>query len=164
MNSSIKTIILWLVLLLTGLVLWRMISSDTSGAKTDEINYTQFKALVDQDKVAKVTIEGNDVHGEYKHGDRNHAFHLKIQLNNQETYRLLEKAQDNNVQVGYRDSQSGNWWIWLAELWPIAVAFLVFVGLLAQLKLFSIHKTVKEILQELKRRDSNHGQKYRSEA
>ena len=153
MNSTMKTVVLWLTLIVVGLVLWRMISSGTSGAKIDEINYTQFKALVDQDKVAKVTIEGNDVHGEYKNGDHNHVFHLKIQLNNQETYRLLEKAQDNNAQVAYRDSQSGNWWIWLAELWPIAVAVLVVVGLLAQLKLFSIHKTLDQILQELRRRD-----------
>jgi cell division protease FtsH len=129
-----KTVVLWLTLIVVGLVLWRMISSGTSGAKTDEINYTQFKALVDQDKIAKVTVEGSDVHGEYKNGDKNHVFHVKISQNNQKTNELLDKAAGNNVQVENKDSNGGNWSIWLVQLSPVILLGVLWFVMIRQMQ------------------------------
>src|SRR5438105_1892723 len=128
-----KTVVLWLTLIVVGLVLWKLISSGTSGAKVQEINYTEFKALVDQDKVAKVTIEGNDAHGEFKAGDKNRTFHLKIQPTNQKTNELLEKAQSNNVQVEYKDSQSGNWGVWMIQLSPVLLLGVLWFVMIRQM-------------------------------
>ena len=154
-NSRMKKIILCLVLLLAGLVLWRMVLlGSPSTSKVQEINYSEFKSLVEQGKVAKVTIRGNEAYGEYK-GDKIHTFHLTIVSNNQEMYKLLD---NKNVNVEYRDSQSGNWGLWLIQLLPLlgaALPFLVIV--LVCVYLVSIQKTLNQILQELRRRDLKAG-------
>src|SRR5437016_2270372 len=123
-----KTVVLWLTLIVVGLVLWKMISSGTSGSKVQEINYTEFKALVDQDKIAKVTIAGNEAHGEYK-TDKNHTFHLTIQPNNQEMYKLLDK-----INVEYKDSQSGNWGVWLIQLSPVLLLGVLWFVMIRQMQ------------------------------
>ncbi len=154
MNSlMMKTIILWVVLVVVGLVLWRMVSSGTSGAKVQEISYSEFKMLVEQDKVAKVTIGNNEAHGEYK-GDRNHVFHLTITPNNQEMYKLLDKVSN----VEYKDSQSGNWGLWLIQLLPLLGGALLLAMIISVCAWFvNMQKTLNQILQELRKRDLKPG-------
>ena len=130
MNSTMKTVVLWLTLIVVGLVLWKMISSSTSGVKVTEINYTEFKSLVEQDKVAKVTIGGNEAHGEYR-GDKKNAFHLMIQPSNQEMYKLLD---NKNVNVEYKDSQSGNWGVWLIQLSPVLLLGVLWFVMIRQMQ------------------------------
>ncbi len=130
MNSTMKTVVLWLTLIVVGLVLWKMISSSASGTKVQEINYTEFRSLVEQDKVAKVTIAGTEAHGEYRN-EKNHTFHLTIPDKNQEMYKLLD---NKNVNVEYKDSQSGNWGVWLIQLSPVLLLGVLWFVMIRQMQ------------------------------
>ena len=145
-----KRIILCSALFCVGLVLWKTTSS---GTKVQEISYTEFISQVTQDKISKVTLVGNEAHGEYK-SDKNHQFRVVVPATSRE---MLNALYQNKINVEFRDGQSGNWSLWSAELSPAIVLITIFVlicaALLAQLKLFSMDKTLKEILQELKQRD-----------
>ena len=46
MNSTFKTVVLWVVLLLVGVALWRMIQGGGASAKDQELTYTNFIAKV----------------------------------------------------------------------------------------------------------------------
>ena len=69
MNSTFKTVVLWVTLVVVVVVLWRIISSGTNSPKDAEINYSEFMSQVDQGAVNDVTIVGTEVHGHYKDKD-----------------------------------------------------------------------------------------------
>ena len=39
MNSTVKTVVFWLVIVLSGVLLWQVVKGANSGAKEREINY-----------------------------------------------------------------------------------------------------------------------------
>jgi len=62
-NSTVKTIVFWLVIVLAGVLLWQVVKGANSGAKEREINYSEFMSQVDQNNVSEVTVLGSDVRG-----------------------------------------------------------------------------------------------------
>ena len=51
MNSTVKTVVFWVVIALSGALLWTVIQQGRSGQKEAEINFSQFMSDVDQGKV-----------------------------------------------------------------------------------------------------------------
>jgi len=133
-NSTMKTVVLWLTLIVVGLVLWKMISTGANGAKVQDISYTEFMSQVAQDKIAKVTIVGNEAHGEYK-GDKNHQFRVVVPANNPEMLKTLDaKGQDGKLAVDFKDAQSGNWSLWLVQLSPVILLGVLWFVMIRQMQ------------------------------
>ena len=40
MNSTVKTVVFWLVIVLSGVLLWQVVKAGSSGAKEAEINFS----------------------------------------------------------------------------------------------------------------------------
>ena len=57
MNSTFKTVILWVTLVAVAVVLWRIIQGGPNGGKDQEIPYTEFMSNLNQNNIAEVTIE-----------------------------------------------------------------------------------------------------------
>ena len=55
MNSTVKQVVFWLVIVLSGVLLWQVVKAGNSGVKEREINFSQFMNDVDQGKVKDVT-------------------------------------------------------------------------------------------------------------
>ncbi|HUP65246.1 MAG TPA: ATP-dependent zinc metalloprotease FtsH [Thermoanaerobaculia bacterium] len=62
MNSTFKTALLWVVIIVLVFVLWSLFQ--TAKATTDEINFSQFLKDVDNGRVSAVTVRGNEIRGE----------------------------------------------------------------------------------------------------
>ncbi|HTM40629.1 MAG TPA: ATP-dependent metallopeptidase FtsH/Yme1/Tma family protein, partial [Terriglobales bacterium] len=73
MNSTVKTVVFWLVIILSGVLLWQVVKAGGAGAKTQDINFSQFLTDVDQGKVAEVTITGVEVTGKYENKSQFHT-------------------------------------------------------------------------------------------
>ena len=73
MNSTFKTVILWVTLLAVGVVLWRFIQSGPNSGKDQEMNYTDFMANLNDNKIAEVTIEGSVARGKLRNGSMYHG-------------------------------------------------------------------------------------------
>jgi cell division protease FtsH len=58
MNRSFKTVLFWLVILVSSLLLWQVVRSDSHQQRSPEISYSSFMAEVDDGNVQKVTITG----------------------------------------------------------------------------------------------------------
>ena len=58
MNSTVKTVVFWLVIVLSGVLLWQVVKDGGSGTKDKEINFSEFMSQVDQSNVQDVTIMG----------------------------------------------------------------------------------------------------------
>ena len=73
MNSTVKTVVFWLVIVLSAVLLWQVVKAGNSGQKDKEVNFSQFMSDVDQGNVKEVTITGMEVRGKYRND--NSGFH-----------------------------------------------------------------------------------------
>ncbi len=64
MNSTVKTVVFWLVIVLSAFLLWQVVKTSGGGQKEKEVNFSQFLNDVNQGTVAKVTINGQEVRGD----------------------------------------------------------------------------------------------------
>jgi len=112
-NSTVKTVVFWLVIVLCAVLLWQVVKSGTNGPKESPINFSQLMSDVDQGKVKEVTIAGTEVHGKNTDGT---AFSTTVPANYPDMYKSL---RDHNVQVSIHDNQGGSWPSWLLQLSPL---------------------------------------------
>ncbi|HET7715952.1 MAG TPA: ATP-dependent zinc metalloprotease FtsH [Bauldia sp.] len=61
MNSTVKTALLWVVIIVLVFLLWSLFK--TTGATSDPIDFSTFRDLVAQRAVEKVTIRGDEIRG-----------------------------------------------------------------------------------------------------
>jgi cell division protease FtsH len=130
-NSTFKTVILWVTLIAVALVLWRMISASTNGGKDAEPSYTQFMQDVSDGKVNDVTIVGNEAHGHYK--DKNQQFHLIVPATNPEMLKALDDPA-HKVSVSFKDNGGGQWSIWLVQLSPVILLGVLWFIMIRQMQ------------------------------
>jgi cell division protease FtsH len=113
-NSTVKTVVFWLVIVLSGVLLWQVVKAGSSGTKESEINFSQFLADVDQSKVNEVTMIGQEVRG--KLNDKS-GFHTTVPANYPDMYKIL---QDKKVNITVKDPASGGY-SWLLNLAPFVL-------------------------------------------
>ena len=61
MNSTLKSLLFWMVLVVVGVLIWQFSTSLQN--QNDEIAFTQFLQHVQNKQVASVTMEGSDITG-----------------------------------------------------------------------------------------------------
>ena len=111
MNSTVKTVVFWVVIALSGALLWTVIQQGRSGQKEKEVNSSQFMSEVAQGNVQEVTVDGQNVHGKYKDGS---TFHTTVLVNYPELFKTL---YDKNVSVNVKDVNGGSWPLQLLGTW-----------------------------------------------
>jgi len=112
-NSTVKTIVFWLVIILSGVLLWQVVKAGSSSAKEREINFSEFESQVDQGNVTEVTIIGQEVRGKFKNDKA--SFHTTVPPNYPDMYKTLH---DKGVNMTIKDAQGGGWPTWLLNLAP----------------------------------------------
>src|ERR1051325_88986 len=112
-NSTVKTVVFWLVIVLSGILLWEGVKGGGTGAKQTEWACSDFMSAVDQGAVKEVTVSGSELNG---HKTDNSAFHTIIPANYPDMYKLFK---DKNVRVTVKDVASGSWPTWLLNLAPL---------------------------------------------
>ncbi len=115
MNSTVKTVVFWLVIVLAGVLLWQVVKGANAGAKEREINYSEFMSQVDQNNVSEVTVLGTDVHGKFKSDKA--TFHVIVPPNYSEMYKPM---RDHGVNITVKDAAGGSY-TWLINLLPFAL-------------------------------------------
>ncbi|HEV2177203.1 MAG TPA: ATP-dependent zinc metalloprotease FtsH [Terriglobia bacterium] len=123
MNSVLKNIIFWVVMVATALLLWAVVRSST-GEKVQDLSFTAFTNEVNQGNVKEVTIAGMDVTGTFKKD--NAKFKTTIPANYPDIYKTM---LDKGVNITPKSDSSNSWVTWLENgLLPIIliVAFWIF--------------------------------------
>ncbi|HEY4960728.1 MAG TPA: ATP-dependent zinc metalloprotease FtsH [Terriglobales bacterium] len=115
MNSTVKTVVFWLVIVLAGVLLWQVVKGASSTAKEREINYSDFMSQVDQNNVSEVTVLGTDVHGKLKSDKA--SFHVIVPPNYSEMYKPM---RDHGVNITVKDAAGGSY-TWLINLLPFVL-------------------------------------------
>ncbi len=124
MNSAVKNIIFWLVMVATAVLLWAVIRSSTRQRPT-EMNFTQFTSEVSKGNVKSVTISGMEVAGDEKD---NTKFKTVIPPNYPN---IITQLESKNVEVTVKDTTTSSWLSiagdWLLPLIIIAVIWFFFM-------------------------------------
>ncbi len=130
MNSTVKTVVFWLVIVLSGILLWQVVTRGNAGNRQKDINFSEFMSQVNQNNVAKVTITGPEVTGEYKNDSKN-TFRTVIPPNFPDVYKSL---LDKGVNTTVKDVSSGTWPTWLINFLPIILIGALWFIMLRQMQ------------------------------
>jgi cell division protease FtsH len=128
-NSTVKTVVFWLVIVLSAFLLWQVVKTSGGSQKDKEINFTQFMTDVNQGNVGEVTINGQEVRGKYRN-DKS-QFHTTVPANFPDMYKTL---QDKGVSVNIRDVSGGGWPSWLFNLAPIILLAALWFFMIRQMQ------------------------------
>jgi ATP-dependent Zn protease len=63
MNQVIKTLVFWMVIVVSAFLLWQVVKAGSNGPVGPEISYSKFMTMVANGQVNSVTIAGNAVRG-----------------------------------------------------------------------------------------------------
>jgi len=111
-NSTVKTVVFWLVIVLSAFLLWQVMKAGSAGQKEKEVNFSQFLSDIDQGNVKEVTITGMEVRGKYRNDGS--PFHTTAPVNYPDIYKML---RDKGVTMNIRDMSSGSWPLQLLGTW-----------------------------------------------
>jgi len=127
-NSNIKTLIFWVVLICVAVLLFAVVRTN-QGPKEDAISFTQFLEKAKGGEVKEVTIADRDVHGLYQ--APNQGFHTQVPANYPQLYDILN---DKKVNVNIKDTSSSSWIAILLNASPFIVLLAFWIFMMRQMQ------------------------------
>jgi cell division protease FtsH len=112
-NSTVKTVLFWLLIVVSAVLLWEVVKGARDGQKDIELNSSQFITDVDQGKIHELTVNGMEVRGKLTDGQQ---FHTTMPTN-YFTPEMLNSLQSKGVTLNFRDVNSGNLSLQLLGTW-----------------------------------------------
>ncbi len=129
MNSTVKTVVFWLVIVISAFLLWTVVKQGSSSQKDSEVSFSQFMTSVDQGNVSEVTIIGMEVRGKYKEG--NSTFHTTVPANYPD---MIKTLRDKGVTITVKDISNGSWPSWLLNLAPLVLLAALWFFMIRQMQ------------------------------
>ena len=131
MNSTIKTIMFWVFILICLVLLWGVVQRGTNmGGKDADISYSDLLSKVDAQQVQDVTIQGTELRGHFK-GNAKDQFHVTIPTS---TDSLINKLEAGKVNIQIKDPQSNILLPLLFNLGPFVLLFAIWFFMLRQMQ------------------------------
>ncbi len=126
MSQSSKHIALWLVLALVFLVIFSVFSKQHG--REPEIVFSDFMGSVDRGEVQEVVIQGHNIQGKYKNGERFRTF----APNDPE---LVKSLRDKNVKIAAKPEDESPWYMVLLLNWfPMLLLIGVWIFFMRQMQ------------------------------
>ena len=111
MNSTLKSLVFWMALVVVGVVVWNFSTKFQTSQKP--LSFSEFMAAVDAGQVARVTITGNEITGVNK-ANENFRTYAPPQYEG-----LANRLIDRNVVVSAREPTTSPWAALLYSWAPI---------------------------------------------
>ena len=123
MNSNVKTVIFWVVLICVAVLLWAVVRQH--GGKPDRaLNFSEFLAEVEAGNVKSVNINANEVKGDFMSG--RDTFHTVVPSNYP---KLFDQLTEKKVAMTFNDPSSSGWVSLLVQSSPfiLLIGFWIFM-------------------------------------
>ncbi|HSF58034.1 MAG TPA: ATP-dependent zinc metalloprotease FtsH [Candidatus Binatia bacterium] len=126
MSQSSKHIALWLVLALVFLVIFSVFSKQHG--REPEIVFSDFMSAVERGEVQEVVIQGHNIQGKYKNGERFRTF----APNDPE---LVKSLREKNVKIAAKPEDESPWYMVLLLNWfPMLLLIGVWIFFMRQMQ------------------------------
>jgi cell division protease FtsH len=112
-NSTVKTVLFWLLIVVSAVLLWEVVKGARDGQKDQELNSSSFINDVDQGKIRELTVNGMEVRGKLTDGN---GFHTTMPTN-YFTPEMLNSLQSKGVNINFRDVNSSSLPLQLLGTW-----------------------------------------------
>ena len=134
MNSTVRTVLFWLLMILLAVVLWKMASTGGPSAHEDEPSYTNFLAKVQSGNVKDVTIylspNSAELQGEYRDGSKFRG----VTLANTAIPDVTKTFQDQHVLYNYKEVKDANWVSLLFNFGPLILLVFFWIFMMKQMQ------------------------------
>jgi len=110
-NSTVKTVLFWLLIGVSALLLWQVVKQARDPQKDKEINFSEFMSDVEAGHVHDVVVDGQQVKGKLTD---NSAFHTTAPVNYPD---MVKTLRDKGVSITFRDVNSGSLPLQLLGTW-----------------------------------------------
>ncbi len=127
MNSTLKSLLFWMVLVVVGVLIWNF--STNFQQRDSEISFSEFMEKVNAGQVASVTITGNEVTGIYKAANETFRTYAPAQYDG-----LANKLIDKGVQVQAKKASDSPWSLIFYSWAPILLMIGFWVFLMRQMQ------------------------------
>ncbi len=128
MNTVVRNIIFWVLMLVFALVIWKGVIS-SSGSAVRDLTFTDFTNEVGKDNVREVEIDGTEATGTLKR--ENAKFRTTIPANYPDLYKAL---QEKSVNVKIKNSSANSWVAYLVNGLPILLLVVIWVFFMRQMQ------------------------------
>ena len=120
MNSTLKSLLFWMVLVVVGVLIWNF--SATFQARDKAVTFSDFVKQLDEGQIQKVTMTGNEILGTSKSGEKFRTY-APPQYEG-----LGNKLIERNVEVSAKEPAASPWATFLVAWAPILlmIGFWVF--------------------------------------
>jgi cell division protease FtsH len=125
-NSTLKSLLFWMVLVVVGVLIWNF--SNTFRPTEQAIPFSEFVSRVDSGQVTEVTITGNEVTGMTK---QNESFRTYAPNNYDQ---LVGKLLDHGVKVQAKEPTTSPWASLLYSWAPILLMIGFWIFLMRQMQ------------------------------
>jgi cell division protease FtsH len=126
LSQSSKHIALWLVLLLVFLVIFSVFSKQHG--REPEVVFSEFMSSVERGEVQEVVIQGQNIQGKYKSGERFRSF----APNDPE---LVKSLRDRKVKIAAKPEDESPWYMVLLLNWfPMLLLIGVWIFFMRQMQ------------------------------
>ena len=130
MNSAVKQIVIWVLIVTSLVILWQFALKSAGVGHEKQTNISELLNNADAGKVNDVTVNGNEVTGHYKGGDKD-GFHAIIPTGYPNLYDVLRK---DGVAINVKDQQSSAWMGILINFLPVLALIAVFMFMMRQMQ------------------------------
>ncbi len=128
MNSAVKNIIFWVLMVALTVLVWAVVKNN-SPQTTRELTFTEFMTELNNSNIKDVTIVGTDANGTFKKDGG--KFKTTIPTNYPDLYKTL---QEKSANVTVKDSSGSNWITWVANGLPILLLFGLWIFFMRQMQ------------------------------
>ncbi|HKV48232.1 MAG TPA: ATP-dependent zinc metalloprotease FtsH [Candidatus Acidoferrales bacterium] len=134
MNSAVRNILFWVLMILLAVVLWQMASRGGQSGHEDQPTYSEFLSKLDGGQVKDVTINlsqnSADLEGVYKDSTKFH----NVTVANSVIPDITKSLQDKGVPYEYKEVSNGNWINFLVGVAPIILLVALWIFMMRQMQ------------------------------
>ena len=128
MGRTAKTVLFWLVIVVSAYLLWQVVKASPADQNAPEISYSRFLAQVTDGQVTKVTIAGSVVRG---YDSKGGSFRVIAPLNQSA---MVDVLQQHGVDIWFRESPEQGWPTWLLNLAPLVLLAALWFFMIRQMQ------------------------------
>jgi cell division protease FtsH len=128
MNSVVKTVVFWIVIVVSATLLWQVVKTGSTAQAVPEISYSDFLARVASGQVSKVTIARSVVRGSDAKGS---SFRVIVPSNQTA---MLDALQQHGVEIWFKETAEQGWPSWILNLVPLILLAALWFFMIRQMQ------------------------------
>ena len=134
MNSTVRTILFWVMMIALAAVLWQMASKGGPAPREEETNYSSFLDKVNAGSVKDVTImlspNSAELQGDFKDGTKFRG----VTVANAAITDVTKALQEQKVPYNYKEVKEANWLSLVMTLAPILLILGFWIFMMRQMQ------------------------------